>query len=111
MSNRSHRRRVRRDAGTPPVTPSTELQQFSALYAAALGLLLAGLTGDSARVGTEIDRIINAGPKVTAAVLGFMTSHASDAFVHKHGNLEAAIDTVSADLAAAVLAADSGGRS
>ncbi|WP_245831437.1 hypothetical protein [Mycobacterium terramassiliense] len=78
---------------------------MSALRAAALGLLLAGLTGDGARVGVETGRIIAAGEKVTAAVIGFLTAHAAEAYTNKYGSQEAAIDAVSTELDAAVLAA------
>lgn len=100
----SHRRRNRPRKARPSPFSGELQQQLSALQAVALNLLLAGLTGDG-RVGTEVERIIGAGEKVTAGVLGFMTAAASNAYEYEHGSREAAIDAVTADLATVVLAA------
>lgn len=104
----THRRRIRhRTADHPaPATPS-DAQALTALYAAALGVLLAGLANDG-RLATEVERIIAAGEKVTAGVLGFMTAAAANAYEHDYGSREAAIDAVTAGLAAALLAAGEG---
>ncbi|WP_224099042.1 hypothetical protein [Mycobacterium avium] len=87
-------------------TPSDD-QALAALYATALGVLLAGLVNDG-RLTTEIERIIAAGEKVTAAVLGFLTAAAANAYEYEHGSREAAIDAVTADLATVLLAAGEG---
>lgn len=81
---------------TPPIDP------LAGLYAAALGLLLAGLKNNGT-VGTETNRILAAGPKVIAAVLGFMTAHASDAYEYQYGGREAAIAEVQRQLSAVLL--------
>jgi len=94
-------RRRRHTVTAPPAAPTIE--QISALRAAALGLLLAGLTDDG-RVGTETDRILQAGANVTAGVLGFMTAHAANDFIHQRGSREAAINAVAAELQAAAAA-------
>lgn len=96
------------ERGTPDVPhlgQSGPHQQLSAVRAAAYGLLLAGLSGDGARVGTETERIINTGQNVTGAVLGFLTAHASQAFIQQYGTREAATNAVTAKLGAAVRAA------
>ncbi|AZP80525.1 hypothetical protein [Mycobacterium avium] len=87
-------------------TPSDD-QAVAALYATALGVLLAGLVNDG-RLTTEIERIIAAGEKVTAGVLGFLTAAAANAYEYEHGSREAAIDAVTADLATVLLAAGEG---
>ncbi|WP_331205611.1 hypothetical protein, partial [Mycobacterium avium] len=85
-------------------SPPTDEQALAALQAAALGLLLAGLANDG-RLATEVERMIAAGAKVTAGVLGFMTAAAANGYEYEHGSREAAIDAVSADLAAVLLTA------
>jgi hypothetical protein len=113
--NRRERRRRRvvetRTAATKFEPAADQLyQQCAALQAAALGLLLAGLTADGARVGIETDRILKAPTNVAGGVLGFMTAHASEAFVHKHGTREATIAEVSSELNAMTLRANGSGK-
>ena len=85
-------------------SPPTDEQALAALQAAALGLLLAGLANDG-RLATEVERMIAAGAKVTAGVLGFMTAAAANGYEYEHGSREAAIDAVAADRAAVLLTA------
>jgi hypothetical protein len=90
------------------VTGHSDDKPLAGLYAAALGLLLAGLSGDGAAVARETDRIIAAGPRVTGPVLGFMTAAASNAYEHEYGGREAAIAEVERQLSAVLSeAADS----
>lgn len=80
-------------------------QELGALRAAALWLLLAGVTGDADRVAAESMRIARNGIEVNAYALGAMTKRAASALVREHGASEAAIAAVNADIVAAELQA------
>jgi hypothetical protein len=84
---------------------ATEQQQLAACHAAALSLLLAGLTDDG-RVGTETARIIAAGDRVAGAVLGFLTAHASKEFIRKHKGRRGAISAVTLELTSMIALAN-----
>ena len=77
-----------------------------ALRATALGLLLTGLMGDGDQVAAEGERIISAGPKATAGVLGFMVAHAADEYITRHGSTRAAVEAVRAEMQAATRLAE-----
>ncbi|ODQ98238.1 hypothetical protein BHQ21_25995 [Mycobacterium sherrisii] len=79
--------------------PKPTAEDFASAYAAALTLILCALTNDCARIDTEGDKAIAAGPKYVGAVLGFLTAHAADAATRQHGSREAAIDALTAQLA------------